>query len=266
MSADRTADDAGTLGRRGARARPGAAGRGVHGGTGAQSGPGRDERAGTIDAGRASALPGVAAFDFDGTLARRDTLLPFLRRACGSHRVARAVARAARRSRDRDVFKVATIEHLFRGWPAERLEQLGAAYADELHRVLRPELVDRLRWHQSGDHAVLLVSASLGAYLRPLGRDLGIDAVLAVELAVDADGILTGDVVGGANTRGPEKAARLLTWTADRFGPDTDVELWAYGDSSGDVELLELADHPTWVGRGARSRATSPARTRAVLG
>ncbi|HEX6236923.1 MAG TPA: HAD family hydrolase [Acidimicrobiales bacterium] len=200
-------------------------------------------------AGPAPARPGVAAFDFDGTLTRRDTLLPFLRRTCGGHRVARAVAAAARRTRDRDVLKVAAIDQLFRGWPAERLEQLGAAYAAELHRGLRPEVLDRLRWHQASDHAVLLVSASLGAYLRPLAQDLGIDAVLAVELAVNGDGVLTGGVVGGANTRGPEKAARLLSWTAGRFGPDTDVELWAYGDSPGDAELLTLADHPSWVGR-----------------
>ena len=32
--------------------------------------------------------PGLAAFDFDGTLARRDTLVPFLRRVRGSTRVA----------------------------------------------------------------------------------------------------------------------------------------------------------------------------------
>src|SRR5690606_11798318 len=76
--------------------------------------------------GAAPGRPGVAAFDFDGTLTRRDTLLPFLRRACGGHRVARAVAAAARRTRDRDVLKVAAIDQLFRGSPAERLERLGA--------------------------------------------------------------------------------------------------------------------------------------------
>ena len=103
---------------------------------------------------------GVAAFDFDGTLARRDTLLPFLRRARGAHRVALATARAARRTRDRDLFKIATIDHLFSGWPVERLVALGEEYAAGLHPVLRPEMVDRMRWHQSSGHAVVLVSAS----------------------------------------------------------------------------------------------------------
>ena len=37
-----------------------------------------------------TAGPVVAAFDVDGTLTRRDTLLPFLRRAVGTSRLVRA--------------------------------------------------------------------------------------------------------------------------------------------------------------------------------
>ena len=35
----------------------------------------------------------IAAFDFDGTLTRRDTLLPFLTRACGPRAVGRIASR-----------------------------------------------------------------------------------------------------------------------------------------------------------------------------
>jgi phosphatidylglycerophosphatase C len=97
----------------------------------------------------------------------------------------------------------------------------------------------------------VVVSASLGAYLRPLAERLELDGVLAVELVADAGGTLTGQVVGAVNNRGPEKVARLRAWLAARFGPGTEVDLWAYGDSSGDAELLAIADHPTWVGRWA---------------
>jgi phosphatidylglycerophosphatase C len=198
--------------------------------------------------------PGVAAFDFDGTLARHDTLVPFLRRARGTHRVAWAAARAAVHTRDRDALKVAAVGHLFHGMPAADLAELGRAYVPTLVGVLRPEMVDRVRWHRDQGHAVVIVSASLGAYLRPLAEHLGIDAALAVELVADADGVLTGAVVGELNTRGPQKVARLRAWVAARHGPDTPFELWAYGDSSGDDELLALADHPTWVGRRAGRR------------
>jgi phosphatidylglycerophosphatase C len=195
--------------------------------------------------------PGLAAFDFDGTLARRDTLVPFLRQVRGTPRVVGAAARAVLRTRDRDTVKVATIGHLFRGTPADALDAAGRAYVPTLVDLLRPEMVERVRWHQDQGHGVVIVSASLGAYLRPLADHLGLDAALAVELIAGADGLLTGGVVGQLNTRGPEKVARLQAWAAERFGPASPFELWAYGDSSGDEELLALAEHPTWVGRRA---------------
>ena len=208
-------------------------------------------QAGATGAGR----PGLAAFDFDGTLAHRDTLVPFLRGTRGTARVAYALGRAALRARDRDALKVAAIGHLFRGMPADELDRRGRAYAATLPDLLRPEMVERLRWHRHEGHAVVIVSASLGVYLRPLARHLGIDAALAVELVRDGDGLLTGSVVGELNTRGPEKVARLRAWAAERFGPAATFELWAYGDSAGDEEMLALADHSTWVG----GRAGPPA-------
>ena len=202
--------------------------------------------------------PGVAAFDFDGTLARRDTLVPFLRTVRGTPRVFAAVARGALRTRDRDALKVAAIGHLFRGVPAGHLDDRGRAYVPTLVGLLRPEMVERVRWHQGEGHAVVIVSASLGAYLRPLAEHLGIDAALAVELVAGEGGRLTGALVGDLNTRGPQKVARLRAWVAQRYGVATEFELWAYGDSGGDEELLALAAHPTWVGR--RAPAAVPIR------
>jgi phosphatidylglycerophosphatase C len=210
-------------------------------------------------------VAGVAAFDFDGTLTRRDTLWPFLRRACGHWPIVRA-AIAARRARGRDAFKVALVGRLFRGWPAERLDAVGRAYVPTLLGALRAGARERLEWHHRRGDAVVIVSASLGAYLRPLADRLGIDDALAVELVANAAGRLTGEVVGGLNNRGPEKVARLQAWLDARFGPGADVELWAYGDSAGDADLLAIADHPTWVGRRAprTGRAQSAVLTSAA--
>lgn len=198
----------------------------------------------------ATARPGVAAFDFDGTLARADTFVPFLRHACGNRRTALAAAAAARTTRDRDALKLAVLTTLFRGWSEARFDELGASYARHLPALLRPAMFDRLRWHRAEGHAVVIVSASLGTYLRPLAATLGIDGALAVELVVSG-GALTGEVMGGANCRGPGKVARLREWVDAAYGPGTEVELWAYGDSAGDEDLLAASDHPTWVGRRA---------------
>lgn len=205
--------------------------------------------------------PGIAAFDFDGTLTRKDTLAPFLVRAHGWRRLTMAVLAGRGALRDaatsdhallRDRLKIATIDHLFSGMSTARLGELAQDYAAQLAHRLRPEMLDRLRWHQDRNHAVVIVSASLAAYLRPLAAELDIDDVLAVELVADSDGFLTGAVAGGVNTRGPHKLERLHAWIEGRFGADTTIELWAYGNSVGDRELLTAADHPTWVGRRRR--------------
>lgn len=189
----------------------------------------------------------VAAFDFDGTLARRDTLMPFLAKLAGAGPFTRAtLAQVRRYRRDRDAAKADLLRRLLTGRNAEDVETFGHDYAVGLHHLLRPEMMDTLRDHRAAGHELVIVSASLGFYLRPLGETLGIDHVISVEMAVE-DGRLTGELAA-PNVRGPEKIRRLRGW----LGDDADVELWAYGDSSGDRELLDAADHATWIGRKNR--------------
>lgn len=203
-------------------------------------------------------MPGrrIAAFDFDGTITRRDTLLPFLVRACGAGTVARAVsqvaptaarARLGRLEHDlhhRDAVKVELLDALMRGRDGAWLAEEGEAFARTLPRRFRPEMAEQIRWHRDHGHELVMVSASLGTYLRPLGASLGFDHVIAVELAVGEDGRLTG-ALERPNVRGPEKAARLLEWLD---GDDVGF-LWGYGNSSGDAELLAMADVPVWLHR-----------------
>ena len=194
----------------------------------------------------------VAAFDVDGTLTRRDTLLPFLAQVAGRRRLGGAVARHGPRIAgalaglgDREAAKVALLERLLAGMPAAAVAAEGERFAERLQHRLRADTVQSLRWHQSEGHDVVLVSASPAVYLDPLGRALGADAVLATNLEVGDDGLLTGRLVG-ANVRGAEKVSRLQTWLCGDA-----CELWAYGDSRGDRELLALADRAVWVGRRA---------------
>ena len=61
--------------------------------------------------------------------------------------------------------------------------------------------------------------------------------MLATRLVVDGDERLSGDL-DGPNVRAHEKVVRLRRWLGGE-----PCELWAYGDSTGDRELLALADH-----------------------
>jgi len=193
--------------------------------------------------------PVVAAFDVDGTLTTRDCVTPFLRRAAGRrlwttllrHPLALPGA-LARRDRDR-LKEIACLS--LRGLESARIDELGAGFAGEIEaHLLRADTVPRLRRHQELGHTVILASASLDPYLVPLGTSLGVDGVVCTMLERGADGRLTGRLAG-ANCRGPEKARRVREWL-DQAGL-ADAELWAYGDSAGDDELLALADHPLRV-------------------
>jgi phosphatidylglycerophosphatase C len=190
--------------------------------------------------------PVVAAFDVDGTLTTRDCVTPFLRRAAGTRlwttllRHPAAVTAALAR-RDRDRLKEVACSAL-RGREGAALDRLGARFAEEVATGwLRDDTTARLRRHRELGHTVVLASASLDPYLVPLGKHLEVDAVVCTMLERGPDGRLTGRLAG-ANCRGPEKARRVREWL-EATGLEG-AELWAYGDSAGDSELLALANHP----------------------
>lgn len=193
----------------------------------------------------------VAAFDVDGTLTRRDCVIPFLVRVGGRRALVVSLIRrplaslGALARRDRDTLKEIVVGGVLAGRAVDEVDRVAVAFAADVHRRgLRPDVVERLRWHQAAGHRTVLVSASLGVYLRPLAALLGVDAVLATEVET-ADGAYGWRLVGG-NCRAAVKAERLAAWL--RAMDVEGAEVWAYGDSNGDRELLACAHHPLHVG------------------
>lgn len=195
----------------------------------------------------------VAAFDVDGTITRHDCVRPFLERVAGRRGLARAIARRPVASltgalrRDRDAIKEIVVGGVLRGRSVADVEREGRRFAEHVHaELLRGDVVERLRWHQRMGHRTVIVSASLRPYLEPLAAALGIERAVCTDVVRDAaDPGRYGDRLDGGNCRAEEKAVRLRAWLADEglLG----AELWAYGDSRGDRELLAMAHHPVWV-------------------
>ena len=196
----------------------------------------------------------VAAFDFDGTITRRDTLAGFLRHVGGDRLFARsllahapAMARGLRDDQIRDAAKSAVLGRILGGRLETDVTQAGERYAELLPARFRPDVVERIEWHRSEGHELVMVSASLVYYLCPVAEALGFADVIGVEMEVGPDSRLTADFAA-ANVRAAQKEMRLREWLGDDGRP---VELWAYGNSSGDDHLLAMSDHPTWVGKRA---------------
>lgn len=194
----------------------------------------------------------VAAFDFDKTLTSRDCVLPFLRSFTSGFRAFRlafavpALSSAVVRG-DRDSIKETVTRRVLAGVNEEDIERVAASLSRVIaDNWLRPDMLDLLEQHKALGHRTGIVSASFGAYVRPVGDLLGVDFVIASEIEIGADGNATGGLIDG-NCRGPEKARRLRAWLQDHdLG---DAVLHAYGDSSGDREMLAMADHPRLLKR-----------------
>ena len=190
----------------------------------------------------------VAAFDVDGTLTVRDCVVPFMRRVAGTARFVTVCLRSSRtifglvRKRDRDAVKRLFVQQVFAGKSVEQTESTGVAFAARVaDGWLRADVAERMRWHQREGHVIVFVSASLNPYLEPLGDLCEVDAVLCTTLE-ENDGIYTGNLVGG-NCRAAEKVARLRAWMTEA-GIDHGALKYAYGDSAGDADLLDAAEHP----------------------
>ena len=191
--------------------------------------------------------PIVAAFDFDGTLTRRETLLPFLLHTLGAVAVARhalmlspTLAGYALHLIHNDVAKERVFVQCLGGMRLNELQQEGERFAaSALPGLLRDTAMRRLEWHKQQGHRCVVISASLELYVRPWAIKFGFDDVIATRLEMRADGCITGKL-SGANCFGIEKVRRLETLLGNR----DNYTLYAYGDSRGDRELLSWADHP----------------------
>ena len=195
---------------------------------------------------KASQIPVVAVFDFDGTLTKRDSFLPFLQIVVGRWRfywglllMSPVLAGYALKLIPNWQAKEALLTYFLKGLTEAKLQQLGQRFATQkLSKLLRPEALERLRWHQEQDHQTLLLSASLEAYLFPWAQIMEFDGVIGTKLEVQ-NGRLTGRICG-KNCYGSEKVQRLIALMGDLGN----YCIYAYGDSRGDLELLGVANYP----------------------
>lgn len=182
----------------------------------------------------------IYAFDFDGTLTTRDTLLEFIRFACGAPRFllgfllhAPLLVLMKLRLYDNGKAKQRVFSWFFKGMPVEAFDALCQDFAHTHRHLLRPDVVRVLEQALAEGSEVLIVSASIDNWVQPFFPSV---TVLGTQIEV-ADGRLTGRFLT-PNCYGQEKVHRILALHPDR----SDYHLTAYGDSRGDREMLAFAD------------------------
>jgi phosphatidylglycerophosphatase C len=203
----------------------------------------------------------IALFDLDGTLTRRDTLLPFLTGYLARHparilrlwRLPAALLTYALAGRDRGRLKSRAIRAVMGGDAHPLIEAWAERFVTGLTAkgAFHAAGLATLEAHRSAGDALVLLSASPDLYVPLIGKLLRFDRTVCTEIRWD------GERLNGAlrtpNRRGQEKV-RCLARLREEY-PHAPVT--AYGNSASDLPHLKRAERALLVNgnRAARRQA-----------
>lgn len=189
----------------------------------------------------------LSVFDFDGTLTRHDSFVPFLKFAFGRREFSRRLLSLAlpsirflARRMSRDELKAQLVSTFLTGVEAEWVHKQAVNFCGMFWlQLMRPSGLRSIAAEIEAGSEVTLCSASPALVLQPFADRLGVK-LIGTELEV-VDGLLTGRITGN-NCRCENKVLRLEAV----YGPLSQYRLKAWGDTRGDHELLAAAQEAHW--------------------
>ena len=184
----------------------------------------------------------LALFDFDGTVTTHDSFRDFLIFVVGMKKFLLRMIPASPwllayllRLISNQTAKQKITQAFFSGMSRSEFDQRAQDFVvKKLNSIVRPAALEKIRWHKQQQHRVILVSASFDDYLKFWCAQHQIE-LIATRLE-EKDARLTGRFAT-ANCWGPEKVRRIR----EVVDLDKYEKIYAYGDSRGDREMLEIA-------------------------
>jgi len=186
----------------------------------------------------------IAAFDFDGTITKNDSMPAFIRFVSsmpdflsGTLQMLPYFILFKLNFIGNDQAKEKLFKIFFSGMNYKVFDEIAEQFSRKIDQMVNPEAIEKIRWHQKMGHHVIIISASAENWIKPWAIENGIQQVFATRLEVINEK-MTGSF-SNKNCHGQEKVNRLLEAYPER----QNYTLYAYGDTHGDKELLALADH-----------------------
>ena len=185
----------------------------------------------------------IAFFDFDGTITKKDSFLCFLKFTAGSLKYYFGIFILSpfiflyflgilKDFRIKQYF----LKYFLKNKSLNELKQTAVTFSrDLLPDILRPKAIERINWHKSQEHSLVLVSASAGIWLQEFCKDYDFH-LISTRLEV-INNKITGNILG-KNCKGPVKLERIR----EEFNLENFQKIYAYGDSGGDKEMMDIAD------------------------
>ncbi len=187
----------------------------------------------------------IAFFDFDGTITTKDTMLELARFTAGNFRYFAGMAAISPwliAMKFSLVSKISAKEKLltyfFAGMPVDEFDKKCQEFTTQmLPALIKKEAMAAIDAHRASDTAVVVVSASAENWVAPWCKQNNIQCIASRLELVDKK--LTGKLYG-ENCNGIEKVSRIK----ELFNLADFNNVYCYGDTGGDTDMLAIATHP----------------------
>ena len=199
----------------------------------------------------------LVVFDLDGTITRRDVLLPYVlgflqRRPWRLPRlllVVPALVRFLLKQADHGQLKSSLIKATLRGCTRAEIDAWTSRFVPRLlGHGLFADALQRISAHRRRGDRLILLSAGTDLYVPAIAHELGFEQVVCTGVRWNGDR-LSGELTT-PNRRGAEKARCFNVLREQHPGLAT----VAYGNAGSDLDHLRLADEGVLVNGSRRAR------------
>ena len=187
----------------------------------------------------------IAVFDFDGTITTKDSYIEFIIHCFGKFKtylgflfLSPVILLYKIRIVSNDFAKEITFTYFFKGMEVFHFLDKCDSFKYKISVILKNEALNKIAFHQSEGHQLVIVSASMEDWIRPWAMENHFVDVIGTQPEI-INNKLTGKFAT-KNCYGIQKVIRLKK----KISQLDQKTLHAYGDSKGDKELLKIADFP----------------------
>jgi HAD superfamily phosphoserine phosphatase-like hydrolase len=186
----------------------------------------------------------LVLFDFDGTLTKKDTFFQFLCFSKGASSVImmflgnlHSILFYFVRLISAEELKRRLFNYHFKGSNKAELETTGDLFSIYMNKTasFRKDIMEKLNTYKRESADIYVVSASIGIWVHPICKSLGINAICT---EIEFEAMVFNGKFATKNCNGIEKANRIRA--------EVDLKAYskiiAYGNSKGDKEMLAMAN------------------------
>lgn len=186
---------------------------------------------------------GIAFFDFDGTITTFDTFLHFIYFVKGKLRMLSGLLILIPlfilmkfKIISNHKTKELVFSFFLKGMPYAYLKLKGEEFSAYIDKRVNSQAIEKLKWHKFNGDEIFIVTASSSIWVEPWCRKNGLK-LIGTEYEVE-NKKMTGKILG-KNCYGVQKVTKIKE-TCNLLNYKN---IYAYGDTSGDLPMLGIANN-----------------------